>query len=491
MFAAWRRIHQALDAVSLFSRVAHLPYSLWLDSGAHGRYMILAWDPVRQLDLRHDDAECPFAALDRLTAEAPTLNDLPVDAPPYLTGVLGFLGYELGWNLERIGEPKPNPHQIPDGVLILPGKALILDTLEKTTWVVAVTESANAEQAVDELLAQALASHRESSQASKASESAQSAASANPAASASPAVSANPAATVNSDAALPRVLRPLRPELSKADYLERIRRVKHYIREGDIFQANFTYQIAVDVADADPWALYLHLRETNGGQYAGYFNIPGYVILSGSPELFLRWDQTDIETIPIKGTRPRGTDAASDLALRQDLATSEKDRAELLMIVDLERNDLGKFCRPGTVEVPVLFDLEAHRTVWHQVAVVRGKLPPRISAGEILKATFPGGSITGAPKIRAMQIIHELELSRRGIYTGSLGFLDARGLAGWNIAIRTMTFTDDREIRLYVGGGIVADSDPEDEYAETQVKARGMLRALDAWSQGRIRPDWY
>jgi para-aminobenzoate synthetase component 1 len=460
LFAAWRRLEQALDPIPLFARVARRPYSLWLDSGAHGRYMILAWDPVRQVDLRYDDAQCPFDTIDQLLAEAPQV-DAPADAPPYLSGVLGSLGYELGWNLERIGASKPNPHEIPDGVLILPGKAVVIDVVEKTTWAVVVTtEQADAELAADELLAWCL----------------------------EPAT-----ASVSEDSPLqtaPAAISPLRPEIVKADYLDRVRRVKQYIRTGDIFQANLTYQIAVDVADGDPWTLFLALRETNGGTFAGYFNIPGYVILSGSPELFLRWDPQTIETIPIKGTRPRGQDEASDLALRDELATSEKDRAELLMIVDLERNDLGKFCQAGSVEVPVLFDLEAHRTVWHQVAVVRGRLPDEITPGAILRATFPGGSITGAPKIRAMQIIHELENSRRGIYTGALGFLDARGTAAWNIAIRTMTYSQEREIRLYVGGGIVADSDPEEEYKETQVKAQGMLRAIDRWSGGTIKPEW-
>ncbi|MBL0385877.1 aminodeoxychorismate synthase component I [Tumebacillus sp. ITR2] len=475
LFAAWRKMDGALDAISLFARGARLPYSLWLDSGSHGRYMILAWEPVRQVELRHDDVECPFDRIDRLLAEAPKVQSPPADAPPYLSGVLGFLGYELGWGQEQIGESKPNPHEIPDGVLILPGKALIIDVLEKTTWAVAVTESDTAESAVDALVAQVLIWNEAPYETAKQGASG---------------ISEPTTASHSNLNSTPRALTALQPEITKSEYLDRIRRVKHYIREGDIFQANFTYQIAVEVEDADPWELYLALRETNGGTYAGYFNIPGYLILSGSPELFLRWDDTHIETIPIKGTRPRGTDEASDLALRNDLATSEKDRAELLMIVDLERNDLGKFCKPGSVEVPVLFDIEAHRTVWHQVAVVRGALPSNITAGAILKATFPGGSITGAPKIRAMQIIHELETSRRGIYTGALGFLDTRGTASWNIAIRTMTFTDDREIRLYVGGGIVADSDPEDEYLETQVKAQGMIRAINAWSRGKITPDW-
>lgn len=458
MFAAWRRLDRTLDPIALFARVAHRPYSLWLDSGSHGRYMILAWDPVRQVNLQHDEEENPFDEIDRLLAEVPDL-EAPEEAPPYLCGWLGFLGYEIGWKMEPLGDAKPNPHHIPDGVLMLPGKALILDVTAQQTWAVAVTETDQAELAVDSLLEQVLAWSLED-------------------------------AGQDTAAAPPRALTPLRPEIPKTEYLSRVRQVKHYIREGDIFQANLTYQLAVEVEDGDPWALYLALRETNGGTYAGYFNIPGYAILSGSPELFLRWDEHSIETIPIKGTRPRGVDEASDLALREELATSEKDRAELLMIVDLERNDLGKFCRAGSVEVPVLFDLEGHRTVWHQVALVRGDLPEGMTAGTILRATFPGGSITGAPKIRAMQIIHELENSRRGIYTGALGFLDKRGQAIWNIAIRTMTYTANREIRLYVGGGIVADSDPEEEYKETQVKAQGMLRAIERWSKGEILPDW-
>lgn len=455
MNTAWKRLSQTLDAVHVFAHVAHEPYSLFLDSGSRGRYMLLAWNPVQAEELRHDDETPPFERLNQLLESLP-LSEVPADAPPFLTGLMGYLGYELGWGYEVIGEPKANPRGIPDGVLMIPGCAVIIDREQGESWVVVTTEQNDAEHRLETLLADVTAWHEQP-------------------------------VTFRT---CPNVQGTLLPEIDHADYLGRVEQVREYIAAGDIFQANLSYRIRGQVeGEGDPWQLYLALRESNNGEYACYFNVPGYLILSSSPELFLKWDGNTIETIPIKGTRPRGTTQEEDEAYRHDLATSEKDRAELLMIVDLERNDLGKFCKWGSVHVPSLFTLESYPTVWHQVAVVKGTIPPHVKAGEILQATFPGGSITGAPKIRSMQIIHELEDSRRGIYTGSIGFIDRRGTAEWNIAIRTMTWSDG-ELTLAVGGGIVTDSSPEEEFRETQTKAKGMLRAVERWSEGNVKGPW-
>ncbi len=200
-------------------------------------------------------------------------------------------------------------------------------------------------------------------------------------------------------------------------------------------------------------------------------------VVSSSPERFLKLDGLDLETRPIKGTRPRGKNAAEDRALRRELLESEKDRAELAMIVDQERNDLCRVCRVGTVDVPSLATLEEYATVYHLVATVTGKIPEKKGIMEVLKGSFPGGSITGAPKKRSMEIIEELEPVRRGIYTGSIGYIDFAGKADLNIVIRTFVIKGRRAL-FQVGGAIVADSSPEAEFLETLDKARALFAAL-------------
>jgi para-aminobenzoate synthetase component 1 len=212
-------------------------------------------------------------------------------------------------------------------------------------------------------------------------------------------------------------------------------------------------------------------------------NCGDHEVLSSSPELFLKVRDGWAETRPIKGTRPRGATPDEDAARADELLRSEKDRAELLMIVDLERNDLGRSCEYGSVHVPELFRLESFSHVHHLVATVRGRLRVGTTPLECLRAAFPGGSITGAPKIRAMEIIEELEPVCRGVYSGAIGWVDARGNAEWNIAIRTMVVRQ-AKVHFHVGGGVVADSDPEAEYEETLAKARGMLAALAAATPG-------
>jgi para-aminobenzoate synthetase component 1 len=265
---------------------------------------------------------------------------------------------------------------------------------------------------------------------------------------------------------------------TRDEYLRAVQSVQDYIAAGDIFQANLSQRFDVET-DAAPLDLYAALRAANPAPFAAYLPLgDGRAVLSSSPERFLRLDGRRVETRPIKGTRPRRAgDAEFNARMRSELISSEKDRAELTMIVDLERNDLGRVCSYGSVRVTESIVLEEYPTVYHLVATVEGRLHAGHDGIDLLKATFPGGSITGAPKIRAMEIIDELEPTKRSVYTGCIGYIGFDGRSDLNIAIRTLLLANGRA-HLQVGGGIVADSDPAAEYAETLDKARALFHAL-------------
>jgi para-aminobenzoate synthetase component 1 len=254
--------------------------------------------------------------------------------------------------------------------------------------------------------------------------------------------------------------------------------VRQHILAGDVFQVNISQRFEIAVAKP-PLELYRTLRERHPASFAALVETDEFAILSSSPERFVCTDGVRVETRPIKGTRPRGVTADSDRALAAELTASAKDRAENVMIVDLMRNDLYRVCRPGTVTVPELCVLESHPTVHHLVSTVEGELAPGADAAALLAAAFPGGSITGAPKVRAMEIIAELEPTRRGAYCGSIGYLSVTGAADFSIAIRTAVVRDGIAT-VSAGGGITADSDPAAEYDETLAKVRGVLAALAA-----------
>jgi para-aminobenzoate synthetase component 1 len=273
-----------------------------------------------------------------------------------------------------------------------------------------------------------------------------------------------------------------------------VRRTVDYIEAGDIYQANITQRFQASLPAgfgreaSSRLALYDALRRRNPATFAAFIDLGEAAILSSSPERFLKVAQKRIETRPIKGTRPRGANAAEDAALARQLLASEKDRAENLMIVDLLRNDLGRVAKLGSVKVPVLFGLESYATVHHLVSVVTAELDEGRSAVDLLRAAFPGGSVTGAPKIRAMEIIAELEPTARGPYCGAIGYLAATGAMDTNIAIRTLLIDGER-ISFQVGGGIVADSDPEAEYQETLAKARALFETLVNADTARMPPQ--
>jgi len=263
---------------------------------------------------------------------------------------------------------------------------------------------------------------------------------------------------------------------TKEEYCKAVQKAKDYISAGDIYQVNMTQRFETKSL-VPSWELYCKLRKINPAPFAAYLDLGEGVIVSASPERFIKIDGNFIETRPIKGTRPRKENKEFNEKMKNELLNSEKDRAELVMIVDLERNDLGRVCEFGTVKVEELFRLETYATVFHLVSTIIGKLKPNYGFKEVIKATFPGGSITGAPKIRAMEIIEELEPVKRGIYTGSIGYLNLSGNLDLNIVIRTFIIKDDKTY-FQVGGGIVADSEPEKEYQETLDKAKALIMAL-------------
>ncbi len=264
---------------------------------------------------------------------------------------------------------------------------------------------------------------------------------------------------------------------SKEAYLQSVKQAQAYIAAGDIYQVNLTQPILYE-GGLNPWSLYLRLREVQPVPYAAFLNLgEGRFILSGSPELFLRVKGRQIVSKPMKGTRRRGKSLWEDRYLRQELRGSEKDRAENVMIVDLMRHDIGKVAEVGTVEVPRLFRVEGYRTVYQMTSEVRGRLRANVGVKEVLRACFPPGSVTGAPKKRACEIIDELEGYRRGVYTGAVGFITPQGGMTWNVAIRTFSLCGERGV-FGVGGAILADSDPAGEYRECLAKAAAFFTAL-------------
>jgi len=260
------------------------------------------------------------------------------------------------------------------------------------------------------------------------------------------------------------------------EFLRSVGQIKDLISAGDCYQVNLSQKFSVATHVPAP-TLYRRLRDISPSPFAAYLNLSDAQILSSSPESFLEVDGRKVITRPIKGTRPRSSDPQEDARLKAELAVSTKDKAELLMITDLERNDLGRVCAPGSVRVRDLQTVESYPQVHHLVSTIEGELAPGRGLIDLLKATFPGGSITGAPKIRAMQIIRELEPHAREVYCGAIGFVSLNGKSQFNVAIRTMVVKNG-EAHYWSGGGIVADSDPEQEYNETLVKARGMTEAL-------------
>ena len=441
------------DSSLLFSKIAHEPWSIFLDSGYpnidRGRYDILVSRPFITLttynditiicesgELKEQSHDDPFSLLKTYLGEKKdNFSKLP-----FCGGALGYFAYDLGRRIESIPENAEHDVKIPDMAVGLYDWAVVVDHHQRRSWLVGNTRGTLSLDQWQELLKLFQSPDRKQP------------------------VYFTPRTEIVSN-------------LDRRAYKNAFDRIKHYIHEGDCYQVNLAQRFMIEVSGSH-WDAYMRVRNMNPAPFAAYIHIPEGAILSTSPERFLKLTGGLVETKPIKGTRRRSVFAYEDKALAVELLESEKDRAENLMIVDLLRNDLGKNCINGTVSVPKLFALESYATVHHLVSTVTGQLKQDRHALDLLRGCFPGGSITGAPKLRAMEIIEELEPNRRTVYCGSIGYIGFDGNMDCNIAIRTLVHYQNK-MYCWAGGGIVNDSVMEAEYQECFDKAAALLRLLE------------
>lgn len=454
----WRELHDPLPMEDIFHRLAHTPYSCFLDSSLVmerlGEYSFIGYQPFLVLSTRGhrcrwrardgrdwDTAENPFAALRRALRSFRMDEEVgvPGELPPFIGGGMGYLAYELGRYIERLPGRAVDDLGLPELCFAFYDRVLAHDHRRGRTWL-CVLHPVDPERVMEDALWWE---------------------------GAEPPV--YPAPEVGEEVSFVS-------NFTRKEYLRAVRRVKEYIYAGDIYQANLSQRFQAPLRE-HPWVLYRRLRRLNAAPFAAYFNAVEGQVCSSSPERFLKGEGSRVETRPIKGTRRRSDDPEEDRRLAEELQASAKDRAELSMIVDLERNDLGRVCSYGSVKVEEHAVIEHYATVHHLVSTVVGDLHPGRDVVDLLRASFPGGSITGAPKIRAMEIIDELEPTARSVYTGSIGYLGFNGNFDLNIAIRTIIV---KGVAAYfqVGGGIVADSVPENEYQETLDKGKALFRSI-------------
>ncbi len=438
----------------LFRTLADLPWPVWLDSAARGvdssgRFDILVADPYVMVrtrgavtQIRTRDGEVHTSTKPPLELLREQLGERASGPPglPFSGGAVGYLGYDLGRTFERVPEIAAADIDMADLAMGLYDWAVVIDHEQRCGWLVGAGRDPRTFAEWEQLRARLRGAP----------------------------VPAPPEFRVLS--------RPV-ANLSKAAYTGAFRRVQEHIRLGDCYQINLTQRFQAR-AEGDAWHAYLRLRDINPAPFAAFLDLPDGKIVCSSPERFLRVRGRSVETKPIKGTRPRAADPARDRALAEELRTSSKDRAENVMIVDLLRNDLGKCCVPGSIHASKLFAIESFASVHQLVSTVEGQLAPGRDALDLVAACFPGGSITGAPKVAAMQVIEQLEPQRRSVYCGCIGYLGYDGDMELNIAIRTLVQRGEY-VYTWAGGGVVADSNVDAEYQESFDKAAAMLAVLE------------
>jgi para-aminobenzoate synthetase component 1 len=468
------RLATVPDVEAVFSRYAQLPHCLFLDSARRGtplgRYSFLAADPFAWLTAPADgrDALSPLAVAMQQFSATPVAS-----LPPFQGGAAGLFSYDLGRSLEQLPRPRYEEFDVPALGIGLYDVVLAIDHHSNAAYLISQGFPERDPAARHARAAHRLAKFRELIESPNPS-----GATAGLPSSAAPHVDA--AVRLPNEQLAPQFALPgwdaLTSNFTRAGYLQAVAQAIEYIRAGDVFQVNLSQRL-LHPANSDAVSLYLRLRQRNPATFAGYFDLGDYQLCSASPERFLQLRNGTVEARPIKGTRRRAWPGEADLFAGDDLLASEKDRAENVMIVDLLRNDLSRVCLPDSVKVTELCRLELYEFVQHLVSAVEGTLPTSATPVDLLRAAFPGGSITGAPKIRAMQIIAELEPTARGAYCGSLGYWGFDGSMDTNILIRTIT-AGKGWWQAPVGGGIVSQSVPEREYEETWIKAEGLLRAF-------------
>ncbi len=448
---------------ALFQNIKDLPYSFFLDSQTDpqklGRYSFLGCEPFLvfrskkdSITLKWFDGEIrsfnanPFCALKDIIKKFEISNGKGV--APFLSGAVGYFGYDMKDFVEQLPNVALDDLGLADCILGFYDVIAIWDNLKEKAYIASsglpYSDPSKNRQRAKERMSEF--KERLSAQPIRKS--------------------------------YDHIFDPidLKSNFLKTAYVNIISKAKEYIKKGDIYQVNLSQRFEAEL-NMEPFELYTRLKTFSPAPFAAYLDFDEVIILSSSPERFLLKRKDYIETRPIKGTRPRGEDGSSDVALGKELMQSQKDRAEHIMIVDLERNDLGRICDYGSVKPTEFIILEKYSTVFHLVSTVSGRLKRDVDQVDCLLAAFPGGSITGAPKIRAMEIIEELEPVKRSIYTGAIGYISFDGNMDTSIAIRTFIIKD-KKIYFQVGGGIVADSEPEKEYDETIDKGRGLMKAL-------------
>jgi anthranilate synthase component 1 len=464
---------------------ANQPYSFLLESveGGEklGRYSLVGGDPQwiltargdRTIQSHRDGSEKvftgdPFEVLaDCLAPYHPV--KLP-QLPPGIGGLFGFWGYELiNWIEPRVPVHPPDAGNIPDGLWMQVDHLFVFDQVKRKIWAIAYADLRDLDPADTNALAAAYAQASDRVQQMLTQLSLPLSPETTKLAWTSPGT--NPKAGIEAYSS----------NFTQADFCASVQKAKEYITAGDIFQVVISQRLSTEYT-GDPFALYRSLRQINPSPYMAYFNFQDWQIIGSSPEVMVKAERDDegqmVATVrPLAGTRPRGNTAAEDRTLAVDLLQDPKEIAEHIMLVDLGRNDLGRVCEIGSVRVDELMVIELYSHVMHIVSNVVGKLPLEKTAWDLLKACFPAGTVSGAPKIKAMEIIHELEPSRRGVYSGVYGYYDFEGQLNIAIAIRTMVLNN-HILTVQAGAGLVADSEPEKEYQETLNKARGLLEAI-------------
>lgn len=442
-------IKTELDAFDIYSIFKADKTVTILDSGMDaenlGRYSFIGINSFTTF--KYEDNICtineekfsgePFEELKKLINKYKVENNTDL---PYIAGAMGYFSYDLGRTIEKIPVMAKEEVKIPDCYFYFYDNAIIVDNLQKKTYATALGILKSKEDSISEIKDKILRGHKVKY------------------------IDINKSKT------------EFTSNFGKDEYIDTVEKVRQFIRSGDVYITNLTQRFCCETKK-EPYDVYKDLRYINPAPFAAFMNIEDFSLVSSSPERFLEIRNNIVETRPIKGTRPRGKNKDEDAKNRQELIDSEKDKSELLMIVDLERNDLSKVCKPHSVKVTELFKLEKYSTVFHLVSTVVGELKDQYTAVDCIKACFPGGSITGAPKVRSMEVIEELEPTRRNIYTGCIGYLGFDGNADLNIVIRTILMKNGKAY-LGVGGGITWESEKEAEYEETLDKAKALMRVL-------------
>lgn len=450
-----------LTPVDAFERIRSGKYSFLLESASGtvkiGRYSFIGTDPFcifkskgRKIEILKSGKrtiinDSPLKKLRELIAQY-RINRID-GLPPFVGGAIGVLNYDFVHHFERLPRTTIDDLNLPDAHFIFIETIIAFDHYLGKAWII-TNPSISGEDYDD--------------------------------------------ATLKIEEIIKKLLYPsalfldeggkrpieIRHEMKKDEYESMVKRAKEYISAGDIFQANLSQRLSAEIGDLDPWRLYRILRNINPSPFAAFLEFDDYHIVSSSPERLLKVEGDIVETRPIAGTRPRGKDSAGDREMRIELLLNEKERAEHVMLIDLERNDLGRVCDYGSIEADELMVTEDYSHVIHIVSNIKGRMAAGKDCFDVIRAAFPGGTITGVPKVRCMEIIDELEPVTRGPYTGSIGYISFTGDIDLNIVIRTFVIKDGVAY-VQAGGGIVADSDPEREYHETLHKAEALIKTLE------------